>query len=261
MISPFEVLTGNLSGAQKLEYKENNNPAYEAPNGSAGARNYVTRYIGARRADGKTYFAVRRKSTAVLNNKTRMTMAILGSIAAIKSAIKVGHSTDWANLHSIYNYRMAHGGDEAGSAISFNKWLDYWLRRMLQYKLSPLQLTASGISVSIGNPFGTYDDNVLGISTSIFSKFIEMLSCGDGAAITIDGVKFFAPEDAKWKELKSSGVLNPNFVNMFTPVNTTQGDDAPVYFNGSAIYTAAGVAVKSDDAMIPNEKYTTIAPA
>lgn len=259
MIPPFEVLTGNLSGAQDLRYKENNNKAYEAPNGSASAQNYVTRYIGAKRADGKSYFAVRRKTTTTLNNKTRTNMAILGSIAAIRSATQYGGSSEWSQLHAIYEYRKEHGGDAAGTGISFNKWLDYWLRDMLMYKKSTLTLTASGLSVTIDSPYNSYDTDALAIKLEVFAKFVPVLTVDATTVLfTVDGKQFPANAIA-WNTFKDD-LNNDNYVNMFADFTIPAADDAAVQYNGLQLYTAAGVAVKSDDAIVANEKYTTIAP-
>lgn len=257
MVDPFEVLTGNLGSKQDLRYREHDNKAYEAPDGIARAKNYRTRYVGVRRADGSVYFMVKKKSTSNLNNKSRMAMAILGSIAAIKSAIKVSHATDWANLNSIYNYRMAHGGDDAGSAISFAKWLDYWLRQMLQYKQAQLQLTAGGMSVTIVNPFGDETAaTALAINTAIFAKFGVVLSVSSVDKFTADGRSFFMVAGKAWDDVKAA--TNPNYTALFADFTIGVGN---VVYNGQTLYTSAGVAVEVSDDIVPNEKYTTIAPS
>ena len=259
MVDPFEVLTGNLGSKQDLRYREHDNKAYEAPDGVARAKNYRTRYVGVRRADGSVYFMVKKKSTSNLNNKSRMAMAILGSIAAIKSAIKVSHATDWANLNSIYNYRMAHGGDNAGSGISFAKWLDYWLRQMLQYKEDSLALTAGGMSVTINNPFAAFDNaSALVINTAVFAKFVGTLSTDAVVQFSIDNKQLVAGEDATWAEM--IGATNVNYQHMLVGITKDAGDDSPVYYNTRQIYSAAGVAVNSGMS-ITTQKYTTIAPS
>ena len=260
MIPPFEVLTGNLSGAQDLRYKENNNKAYEAPNGSASAQNYVTRYVGAKRADGKSYFAVRRKTTTTLNSKTRMNMAILGSIAAIRSAIQYNSGSDWANLKAIYAYRKEHGGDAAGTDISFNKWIDYWLRQMLMYKQTSVSLTASGLSVTIHSPYDGYNEaEATEIAQAVFAKFVPVLSVTSIIQFSVDGKQFTAAA-GKWNAFKDD-LNNPNYDTMFASFDIPSADDAPVKYNALQLYTAAGVAVKSDNTIVANEKYTTIAPS
>lgn len=262
MQDPFDVLTGNLGSKQDLRYREHNNKAYEAPDGVAPAKNYHTRYIGVRKADGTVYFMVKKKSTSKLSSKTRMTMAILGSIAAIKSAEKTGHSADWANLHSIYIYRMAHGGDEAGSGISFDKWLGYWLRRMLRYKMGSINLSGSGLSVTILNPYTSFDDDALAISSKTFKKFVFAMTVDPSVVeIKVDGQSFPAVAATKWNVFKGADMTNANYVNTYTGFDVPSSDDAPVTYNNLQLYTSAGVAVKSDDNIIANEAYTTIAPS
>lgn len=259
-IAPVESMRGNLSGSQDLKYRENDNPAYEAPNGDAHALNYQPRFVGAKRSkDGLKYFSVRTKSTTKLNAKTRTTMAILGSIAAIRSAIQFDGGTDWANLKAIYEYRKEHGGDAAGSGISFNKWLDYWLRQMLMYKQYTLTLTSSGLSVTIQSPYNSYDSDGLEIKQDVFAKFVPVLSTDPATVVfTVDG-KQFAAKAIAWNSFKDD-MNNDNYDNMFTDFTIPSPDDAAVQYNGLQLYTAAGVAVKSDVAIIANEKYTTIAP-
>lgn len=258
-IAPVESMRGNLSGSQDLEYRENNNPAYDAPNGDAHALNYQPRFVGAKRSkDGLKYFSVRTKSTTKLNARTRKTMAILGSIAAIRSAEQFNGSSEWSQLHAIYQYRMEHGGDAAGIGISFNKWIDYWLRDMLMYKKSSLTLTASGLSVTIDNPYNAYDADALAIKKQVFAKFVPILTADANTILfEVDGKPFVARAIA-WNSFKDD-MNNDNYVNMFTDFTIPTADDAAVQYNGLQLYTAAGVAVKSDDAIVANEKYTTIA--
>ena len=68
MISPFEALTGNLSGSQNLKYPTRDNSAWDAPdNKRSYATNYVPRYVGVQRSDGTTFFSVK-KRTAIKNS-------------------------------------------------------------------------------------------------------------------------------------------------------------------------------------------------
>lgn len=257
MIAPFDVLTGNLGSKQDLRYKEHDNKAYEAPDGVAGAKNYRTRYVGVRRADGKTYFMVKTRSTSNLNKKTRTTMAILGSIAAIKSALKL--SADWSKLHAIYDYRKTHGWDEAGSDISFTKWIDYWLRKMLMYKTADLSLTSSGVSVKVDNPFNAPDEDGVAIGKSVFRKFGVTLSVPVVISFSVDGIAFFGAEAENWSFY--NGASNPNYTNMFSDFDIPSGSPAGgVKYLNQPLYTSAGVAVMSDDEIVANESYTTIAP-
>lgn len=147
MIPPFEVLTGNLSGKQDLQYAENNNPAFEAPNGNQGARNYTTRYVGAKRSDGKTYYAVRRKNTAVLNTSTRLQMALFGGAAAMIASI-ITTPSQLAQVEAVYALAKKAGSTEAKS-----------LRAFLQEKLTPGlagKMAIISISAYLGEESATF---------------------------------------------------------------------------------------------------------
>lgn len=252
---------GILAGrAGKLVYAENDNKAYEAPLGTNYARNYGARIVLAQRAkDGKAYFSVKTKSATKISTKTRTNMAILGSIAAIASAIQFGQTTAWANLHAIYEYRKEHGWDAAGTDISFNKWLDYWLRQMLQYKQESITITASGISVVVKSPYADYDSEATAIKQDVFAKFVPMLTTDENSIFfSVDGKQFVA-KAMVWLSFNND-MNNVNYENMFTNFDFGQGEGYPVTYNGQPLYTAAGVAVTSLDTIISGEKYTTVAP-
>lgn len=260
-IAPVESMRGNLSGSQELDYRENNNPAYEAPDGDAHALNYQPRFVGAKRSkDGLKYFSVRTKSTTKLNAKTRMTMALLGVLAAVKTAVKNDGTARWANLQSIYAYRMEHGGDDAGSGISFDKWLSYWLRRMLQYKQNTVVLTAQGLSVTIHNPYED-DADAQVISTKIFVKFFDALNYfTDVHKFSIDTREFAYDGNKQWDELLDPAeTMNPNLRNSYEGITIPTAGANPLY-NGQPIYSSAGVEQESESAIVADEGYTTIAP-
>lgn len=82
-IAPVASMRGNLSGGQTLQYAENNNPAFIAPEGRQYAKNYQPRFIGAKRSkDGYTYFATKTKSATLINAESLERMALLGGAAA-----------------------------------------------------------------------------------------------------------------------------------------------------------------------------------
>ena len=146
-IAPVESMRGNLSGSQELQYRENNNPAYEAPNGDAHALNYQPRFVGAKRSkDGLKYFSVRTKSTTKLNNATRMTMAVLSVVAAMKSALRTAHAADWAKLQQAYAYQVQHG---ISVPDTFDKWIFEIFGQMLKYRQSSYVFNQASISVTV----------------------------------------------------------------------------------------------------------------
>lgn len=80
MLAPFEALTGNLSGKQVLKYANNNNPAWDAPDGQQYARNYTPRYIGFKRSKtGLVSFSVKTKTATLLNTASRRRMAAMAA--------------------------------------------------------------------------------------------------------------------------------------------------------------------------------------
>lgn len=107
MIAPYDVLTGNASGSQKLKYARNDNPAFEAPDGRQYARNYKPRYIISRRSsDGVAHFSVRTKSAVNNTAVSRLQQAALGGAAALAAVII--DDPQWATqmdllLSSFYN--------------------------------------------------------------------------------------------------------------------------------------------------------------
>ena len=93
-IAPVESMRGNLGSKQDLRYAENDNKAFEAPDGRQYARNYQTRYVGAKRAsDGLKIFQVKTKAATNLSVLTRKNMSVLGGTGAIVGAAKVGEHT------------------------------------------------------------------------------------------------------------------------------------------------------------------------
>lgn len=257
MIAPFDVLTGNLSGQQELQYAENNNPAYEAPNGSQGARNYKTRYVGARRADGTTYFSVRQKNTAVLNARTRITMAILGSVAAMEVTIAANTSMT-SQLRTLYNYTKSQGND-----ISYKKWLNNWLKDMLRYKRASVTIhyTAPGMpSVVINNPYALDNANAMVINQIVWRKFAPVLafdSADQVGYITVDGRPYMVNIDP-WGSLKTH-FPNANYVASLFEFDIKTDAPAHVWYNGQDIWLADVKQEVSSDIQ-DGGKYTTVEP-
>lgn len=269
MIAPFDVLTGNLSGQQSLQYAENNNPAYEAPNGSQGARNYKTRYVGARRADGTTYFSVRQKNTAVLNGKTRMAMGLTAVTALIISACKKAQASasySWAKIKVAYEADRTNGTLPEG-VDSVTKFANYYIRRMLQYKQAKWFRQSASSPVELFNPYDLGTASALVINSQKWLKFADLFVFDSQAAnvtgafyFLIDGVRFVCPITAAgkdWSDISSSAASNLNWKATLTGIVVTTDPDSVTYL-GQPVYTDTR-AVTSEDVVEPI-KYTTIAP-
>lgn len=265
MISPFEALTGNLSGNQNLQYAENNNPAYEAPNGTQYARNYRTRYVGARRGkDGLVYFQVKQTTATVLSASSRRAMAIIGVTAAIRSALMSAHAADYASMQRAFDYLKAQSLLPAGQD-TFKKWFDANVKQMLVYKRATWSFNQASISFTLNNPYALSSSSALVIKTSTWVKFASNFAFRQGASggyyFTIDGVQFFAnyisatPTNVTWSDITDSSIVNPNYATSLAAI--TEGDNGPLY-NGQAIYK--GDVLQTMTADITPDKYTTADP-
>lgn len=176
-IAPVDAMRGNLSGDQTLEYAQNNNPAYDAPVGLNYARNYQTRYIGAKRAaSGLKYFSVKTKAATLITNRSKMVMALLGGTGAVRAAIKALAGDDILNI-----YRRA---KELGmtDAKTYDKYLYDTIYAALESKNTMISFFATGAtpqSVAIRNPW-VYTNQTGGvpitIKNSILVKFWAMLA-------------------------------------------------------------------------------------
>lgn len=269
MIAPFDVLTGNLSGQQKLEYAENNNPAYEAPNGSMGARNYKTRYVGARRADGTTYFSVRQKNTAVLNGKTRIAMGLTAVTALIISSCKkaqTSSSYSWAKIQKAFDVDKQNGTLPEG-VDSVTKFANYYIRRMLQYKQARWFRQSASSPVELHNPYDLASADAIVINKLKWIKFADLFAFSGAepikqAYIAIDGYKLFVavPSSDALDMSSAKDSLNLNMVSNLSEVTITTGDTPEVQFNGQTVYTPDGEVLYSVTVLVDGTKYTTIAP-
>ena len=240
-------MRGNLSGKQELKYAENENPAYEAPNGSQSAHNYQPRFIGAKRSkDGLKYFAVRTKQTAVLNSKTRSQMGLLGCIAAIKSAVMALPATGlglipWKHIEKCAAaYKEAN--PTAADAKSVNTYFDARVRRLLRYKQASYTFTETGVSGGwvLENPFQLENETALEIAQAVWDKFAPLMAFGTGTVVvfSIDGKAFINPAvDSSWQALKAQDKC-PNLETQWTPITIVS---EKVKYNSLAVYNESGV--------------------
>lgn len=262
MIAPFDAMTGNLSGDQVLKYAENNNPAYEAPNGTQYARNYRTRYVGARRGkDGLVYFQVKQTTATVLSASTRRTMAVIGVTAAIRSALMQAHAADWSKINQAFDYLKAQGLLPEGQD-TFNKWFSAQIKDMLVYKRATWSFTQASISFTVNNPYNLTSAQALVIKQAIWVKFANIFAFGasqGGVYYTIDGSVLFAPY-ASGGELPTFTTIpkvNPHMSTLYAPMVL---GDPYLTWNSQDVYTSTGSKVEADSTVIADEKYTTADP-
>lgn len=178
-IAPVEAMRGNLSGRQNLLYAENDNKAYYGPVGSKNyARNYTTRFIGAKRAsDGRKYFSVKTKTANHLTPAAKSAMALMGGTGAIVAAIMrnktltpyVEAYAQWIELVNL------------GSTMTFRQTLTGWVRQGLATKSATIAFSGPRAVYSIQNPWISTEDQTVGaeVSTATLWKFALELGPSD----------------------------------------------------------------------------------
>lgn len=203
MLSPFDVVTGNVSGAQKLKYPLNGGRAYDAPAGSRQyAQNYKPRFVmHERKSDGKLYFQLRQRTCVHKTAKSTLAMAALGACGAIIGAIYADKSSElYARLETAWALQQA---SPANTFKSMRQWLSDTIIPGLKAKHDVFNI--AGYAVTLNNPFvsggtGMYD---VTISDEILIKFWSVLA-NNPVTFTVDGKKGVAHSDDKFSDVIAS---------------------------------------------------------
>lgn len=261
MIAPFEVLRGNLSGSQKLEYAQNNNPAFDAPEGRVNyARNYKTRYIGAKRgSDGLTYFSVRQRNGVKVNTQTKLAMALLGGAGALRAAI-LRNTTARQLVEQKYEQAKAAGDTTA----SFSKWVFDACYRGLQRKSIVISFYATGVGgTNIYNPWCYTNQSATGnhvdVGNEVLVKFWPQLA-SNPVIFYVEGSKGVAHGGSNPDTF--GDVINRARYNVLglTDGEIPGGPASGVYM-GDGYLTFNSTAVEAGDDPIDNRKYSLTYPA
>lgn len=204
-IAPVEAMRGNLSGAQNLKYPTQNNKAFESPEGSVNyARNYGTRFIGAKRAsDGLKYFAVKTKTATHITARSLQAMALLGGAGAMYAALVRDKSSDiYANIYAqwveLQNY---------GSTKTFRRYVMDNFRQMLATKSNNATFAGPRGSITVNNPWIASEQTVgVQVTPAILVKFWDQLS--NGFTFFINGEKAISNADSMFIDIINSTKLN-----------------------------------------------------
>lgn len=179
-IAPVEAMRGNLSGKQDLRYANENNKAFDAPEGRQYARNYRASYIGARRAkDGLTYFTVKTKSATKIDADSLLRMACLGATGAVVGSIlRQKKGTFFTDLLRIYGAQQIQG--IVSQETSFRKWLFTNIYLAFNTKAPAAEFKAvvgtTTVRQIVANPFiGNVQTSGAEISKEILAKFWVVL--------------------------------------------------------------------------------------
>lgn len=253
-IAPVEAMRGNLSGAQNLKYPTQNNNAFESPEGSVNyARNYSTRFIGAKRAsDGLKYFAVKTKTATHITARSLQAMALLGGAGAMyaalvrdkASATYAGIYAQWVELQNI------------GETRTFRKFVMDIFRKMLVSKEQAVAISGPRPSVTVYNPWTNSTQTTdMQVSQAILVKFWEQLS-NNGITFEVDTLKGIADAGETFDQL-----INHESKNILDLSRNNIGP-TPYVTLGSRYLKYGEDYVASTDTIVANAKYTTtdIAP-
>lgn len=162
-IAPVEAMRGNLSGDQKLTYPTQNNAAWDAPEGKRSyATNYRPTYIGAKRsADGKTFFATKRRQAVKMSDAVRLQMAVL-SASSVVANILMSNLSVVADLEARYRQTAPEGW-------SFKRWIMDTIKDALRTKQHFAFMGTSLGALFVKNPYLSTDAPAGG--TSIDSSY------------------------------------------------------------------------------------------
>ena len=267
-IAPVESMRGKLSGEQELVYADNNNPAYEAPNGVQYARNYQPRFIGAKIArNGLKYFTVKTKSATKLDAQSRLTMGTLAAVAAIRSALMKNHASDYAQIIANLTADVVQGiisgtGKRTIMSLFYEKVAD-----MLQGH-KPNVVFSGSTDVTIYNPWALttgVPQAALEINPVVWVKFADLFIFNSAgvygcAYFTLNGKTLVAPyitsggQICEWNALVEGSVsVNPNMTELCAGI--TQGDHDEILYVGNQVYLGS-TAQDISMSIVANAKYT-----
>lgn len=177
MIAPFDVLSGNVSGKQKLKYAKNDNSAYEAPVGKVNyARNYKPRYITAMRSsDGRAFFSVRTKNGVNLSSSAKLNMAIYGGTFALIGSLMAQDEATINSFATYYAYAVNKGQFEG----TFRQYLTAKISQVLRNKQAQVVFSdpdAPGTKI-ISNPWvATSITGDITVTKDVLKKFWDELA-------------------------------------------------------------------------------------
>lgn len=247
-IAPVEAMRGNLSGAQNLKYPTQNNKAFESPEGSVNyARNYSSRFIGAKRAsDGLKYFAVKTKTATHITPLSLQAMALLGGAGAMYAALVrnkasqsyAGIYAQWVELQNL------------GNTKSFRAYVMDNLRQMLATKSHTVVFAGPRPAVTIINPWVAETQTTdMQVSQAILAKFWAQLSI-NGITFDVSGLKGIATAGETFGEL-----ITDEDKNILNIRSNTFGQYSYLMIGDQFIKQGADY-VFSSAAIISNGKYT-----
>lgn len=179
MIEPFAAARGNLSGKQNLRYPTKNNSAWDSPSNKRNyATNYTARYIGAVRSrDGKSYFAVKKRTAVTMSPAMRQQQAILGGTKAIYDAL-VHNPLTVGRLQALY----MESPERNTYGWSMYKWAYSQISGQVENKIAGIRIIGKlngGTPLVVQNPWISTPVSgavTITISADVLAKFWMQLA-------------------------------------------------------------------------------------
>lgn len=181
-IQPVESMRGSFGAKQDLRYQENNNKAFESPDGKVNyAKNYQPTFVGAKVArTGVKYFAVKTKSATKNTAAWRLVAALMGAVAAI-----YGWCIKQLNVMSQLSAQYALAVEQ-GFEGTLRKFIIDGVRASLAAKAATITVVGPTATVTLGNnPFSTAAE-AIAIPAKILAKFWKLL-CPNGITFSVSG--------------------------------------------------------------------------
>lgn len=225
-----EALSGQIVKMKGgLVYAENDNKAWNAPDGKQYARNMRPRIVlNVRKSDGSTYWGVRTKSCVNNTPTSRMRLAIFGGATAVFAAIQ--DPTLLANIYAHYetlkdNYK------------SFKSYAIKVISEGLKKKNNTFNFGGRvGAPVKVNNP---WVDGGIGTDVTIADEILQKFAlylCP--TQISVDGkvvAAYYGPSSARLAAFVGSKFNDGSFA-----VEGVEQEDYTYTYKGSALYTATG---------------------
>lgn len=255
-IAPVEAMRGNLSGDQRLTYPTQNNAAWDAPEGKRSyATNYRPTYIGAKRsADGKTYFATKRRQAVKMSDAMRLQMAVL-SVSSVIANIVSSNLTLIAGLEERY-YQAAPAG------WTFKHWLMDCIKEPLKSKRHLVFAGTTLAPIFVKNPYinstapSTATDISADFPQDLLVKFWMQLA-NDAISYRVNSLTGIAYEGDTFDDLSET---NRNVLNLAE--STAIGGSTYVVIRDTTLYLIApdGTYPKWTDDIDSIDYQTTFTP-
>lgn len=239
---PFDHASGKLGTDQNLKYAENNNPAWDAPDGLQYAKNYKpVMVLNYNPATGKQSFQIKTKSATFMAPATRLLMAISGGANAVIATIIALRLSATSALATIYSHFLnMQGSGIIPQDMTYRKYLTDVIYKGIKNKASVFTFASPQGQVIVNNPWVSGGSGTsVQIQTATLLKFALYLC---PAQIIMDDKAVAGVPSGM---MTFSSFIGSDFNN--GDFGTTGDVEEVVAYKGSQIYSINGGIVEPED--------------